>query len=669
MSDGSGVAVGATSGRAGGPRPFGGSIAGATTGMAVGTAVSRVTGVARLMAVTVALGGASFADAYNLANTTPNIIHDIVLGGVLAATFVPVFVDRLTTRDPDEAWRAISAVATATVVLLVVATAAFFVLTPEIVRLYTVANKSPDVRAQQRVATDLLRWFVPQLAGYGLLSLFTALLNARERFAAPMFVPIVNNVLTIGVLLWFHAIVPHPTLASVAQHHGALVLLGIGTTAGVLLQAACLAPSLRAAGLHVRFHWEPGNEALRTVVRLASWTFALVVANQLVLVLVLALADGIKTPGAVSAYTYAYTFFQLPFGVVAISVMSAVTPGLSSRWAVGDLVGFRRRFASGLRGMLAVIVPATVAMIVLSHPLVDLLLAHGAETPAAASLTGATLALFAFGLPGYSLFFYVVRALQSMQDTRTAFFLYLVENVVAVATALALVGPLGVRGLALSLTIGYSVATAAALEVMHRRLDGLGGRTVSRPLRRVAVATVVMGVVMVLTSGVSGGRSDTALVLRILLTVVAGGAVYLGTAAVLGAHESRQGPSGGGPGRAPAPPADAPAADRPPPGAARTFAVRPPGSAAHPSGRDASAGGAGGAPGAGAPGADRAPPAGRPTSGVRWSGQRPQARRPSGDPFRDRLDEPGAGAGRHLRPVGDRPSEEGPDEPGAGGHR
>ncbi len=655
----SGVAVGPSRARPRVPRSFGGSIAGATTGMAVGTALSRVTGVARLMAVTVALGGAGFADAYNLANTTPNIIHDIVLGGVLAATFVPVFVDRLTTRDPDEAWRAISAVATATVVLLAVATVAFFVLTPEIVRLYTVANSSPDVRSQQQVATELLRWFVPQLAGYGLLSLFTALLNARERFAAPMFVPIVNNVLAIGVLLWFHAVVPHPTLASVAAHHGALVLLGIGTTAGVLLQAAFLAPSLRAAGLHVRFHWEPGNEALRTVVRLASWTFALVVANQLVLVLVLALADGIKTPGAVSAYTYAYTFFQLPFGVVAISVMSAVTPGLAARWAVGDVVAFRRRFAQGMRGMLAVIVPATVAMVVLSHPLVDLLLAHGAETPAAASLTGATLALFSLGLPGYSLFFYLVRALQAMQDTRTAFLLYLVENVVAVAVALALVGPLGVRGLALSLTVGYSVATLAALEVMHRRIDGLGGRAVTRPLRRVALATAAMGVVMVLASGVSGGRSDASLVLRVLLALVAGGVVYLATAALLGAREARRGPPAHTPDGGPAAPAVEP----------RTVLVQPPGSETHPSRWHPSAGRArSGQPGA-PPGSDADPAAPRPGTGVRWSGQRPKARRPTDGPFRDRLDPPGAGTGRHLRPVGDRPDEEGPDEPGTGGHR
>ena len=121
---------------------------------------------------------------------------------------------------------------------------------------------------------------------------------------------------------------PHPSLASVdASHHG-LVLLGFGTTLGVVVQAALLVPSLLRADLHLRFLWQPANEAMRTITRLAGWTFGWVVANQVALVVVLALADGAKVPGAVSAYTYAYTFFQLPYGVVAVSVMTAVTPSL-----------------------------------------------------------------------------------------------------------------------------------------------------------------------------------------------------------------------------------------------------------------------------------------------------------------------------------------------------
>ena len=115
-------------------------LAGATVGMAIGTTLSRLTGVGRVVAMTAALSGGGFADAYNLANTTPNIITDIVIGGVLAATFVPVFVAELTTRAAKEAWEAISAVVTVTVTVLIVATIAFFILTPSIIDLYTATN-------------------------------------------------------------------------------------------------------------------------------------------------------------------------------------------------------------------------------------------------------------------------------------------------------------------------------------------------------------------------------------------------------------------------------------------------------------------------------------------------------------------------------------------------
>ncbi len=203
-------------------------LAGATLGMAVGTTLSRITGVARIIAQTAALGGLGFADSYNLANTTPNIITDIVIGGVLSATFVPVFVDRLTTRPSKEAWESISAVVTVTVTVLIAATLAFFLLTPEIIHLYTVSNHHADVAREQREAIFLLRWFVPQLTCYGLIALFAALLNTRGKFAAPMFVPIANNLVVIAVLVWFRALVPHPSLATIDSHHSALGAAGPG---------------------------------------------------------------------------------------------------------------------------------------------------------------------------------------------------------------------------------------------------------------------------------------------------------------------------------------------------------------------------------------------------------------------------------------------------------
>jgi putative peptidoglycan lipid II flippase len=506
--------------------------------MAVGTTLSRITGLGRTVALAAALSGGGFADGYNLANNTPNIVVDLVLTGVLSATFVPVFVDYLTTRRSKEAWEAISAVVTVTIVVLIAATVAFFFLTPEIIHLYTVSNHNPDVHDQQQEAIFLLRWFVPQLACYGLIALFTALLNARGKFAAPMFVPIANNLVVIGVLVWFRVLVPHPSLATLDAHHSGLVLLGIGTTLGVVVQAALLVPSLFRAGLQIHVLWNPAHEAMRTIVRLAGWTFGWVVANQLALFVMLALADG-ASAGSVTAWTYAYTFFQLPYGIVAVSVMTAVTPSLAARWVSRDMVAFRHRMAFGLRGILAIIIPSAVGMVILSRPLIDLVLAHGAETDADAGTTAAALAMFALGLPGFCVFLYMVRILQAMQDTRTAFRLYLVENGLNIVVGVALVGPLGVRGLALSLSIAYTATALLALEVIRRRVGGLGGDDLTTPVKRVLAASAVMAVTTVLAVNVSGADSGFGLLARVVLAVVVGAATYVAAAAVLGARHAR----------------------------------------------------------------------------------------------------------------------------------
>ena len=181
-------------------------------------------------------------------------------------------------------------------------------------------------------------------------------------------------------------------------------------------------------------------------------------ANQAALFVVTILAGSVAGPDPVSSYTYAYAFFQLPYGVVAVTVMSVVTPDLAEKWSTGQQTAFLHRMAGGLRAVLALIIPSAVGMLLLAKPAVALLLGIGHSTPAGTATTGAALAMFALGLPGFCAYLYFVRVLQSMQRTKVAFFLYLVENALNVALALALVHPLGVRGLALSLSIAYTVA-------------------------------------------------------------------------------------------------------------------------------------------------------------------------------------------------------------------
>jgi putative peptidoglycan lipid II flippase len=588
----------------------------ATAVMAVGTTLSRATGVLRIFALTYALGTLSLADSYNLANTMPNIVHDIVLGGILSATFVPVFVQRLTTRADDEAWDAVSAVVSVTMIVIAAASILFLIAVPFIVDATTSLNHGPQVAQSRAVAKDLLFLFVPQLTCYGFISVGTALLNARRRFGSPMFTPIANNLVLIAVLLVFGTTVRHASLAGVAAHRGQLLLLGLGTTAGVVAQAGLMIPSLRRAGLQL--HWRPDfrHEAVRTILRLSGWTFGLVVANQLALLVVLALSEKVG-PGAVSAYTYAYIFFQLPYGVVAVSIMSATAPELTARWAQGDLVAFRRRMGTGLRAMLAIVIPAAAGELILARPLVALVADHGAAHTTVP--TAQSLAMLALGLPGFCVFLYLVRVLQSVQDLRSAFWLYAFENGVNIVLAVALAGHFGVRGIALSISIAYTAAALVALAYVRARFQGLAGDVLGRPLGHVVLATGALVVGAVLGSNVSGSETTLVLLGRVALGSVAGGAAYVlagGGLAELGRRRrraareramvgpDRRGPDPGyRPPQGPRPPQRPPQGPRPPQRPPQGPRAAPPGGAGRSGGRRRS-----GAPPRPAP----LPPAGRP---------------------------------------------------------
>ena len=330
------------------------------------------------------------------------------------------------------------------------------------------------------------------------------------------------------MLVWFGLWTSNgASLASVEDHRSQLVLLGLGTSLGVVLQGVALIPSLRRADLGLlRWNWNPRDDALRAVTRLGGWTFGFVLANQLALFVVTILAGSVAGSDPVSSYTYAYAFFQLPYGIVAVTVMSVVTPDLAERWSTGQRAAFLKRMTGGLRAVLALIIPSAVGMLLLARPAVALLLGIGHSTPAETATTGAALAMFALGLPGFCAYLYFVRVLQSMQRTKFAFYLYLVENGLNIVLALLLVHSLGVRGLALSLSIAYTVSALLALGLFHQWFGRLAEREAWAPLVRVLIASVPMAVVVVVVSNLSASTSVAGLLARVVGAMVAGGLTF-----------------------------------------------------------------------------------------------------------------------------------------------
>ena len=517
-------------------------LARSTAIQAAGTALSRITGFGRIFAFAYALGAGRLADTYTLANNTPNIIYELILGGVLSGTLLPVFVrefrrnDNDADADPNAGWRAVSAAFTLAVVAAALLSLAFVVAAPLFIRLYTLRTGAQVSRDQISVATDLLRLFAPQVFFYGVISVTTAIVRAQRKFAAPMFAPVLNNLVVIGLFLSYPSIVGIRTLEGVRDDRGAVLLLGLMTTAGVAAMALAQFP-FRTARRHLRFVWAPRHPAVRTILGLSGWTVAFVLANQIALFVVYLLANG--RSGDVTVYFLTYTIFLLPHGVVSVSIISAVQPELADRWAAGDLVGFRDQLSVGVRSIAALLVPAAVGYVVLARPIVAALLEHGALEDAGADRVAGTLALMALGLPAFSCWLFLTSAYQAMQNTRSLFFLYVVENVANVVAAVVLYPVMGVQGLGLAFALAYFTGTAAALFDLRRRTGGLDGKALSSSLLRILAAAAVMGAVVLAVRLVLGDDGAFGAARNAGVATVAGVTVYLLASRLFGVRELR----------------------------------------------------------------------------------------------------------------------------------
>lgn len=479
--------------------------------VALGTALSRLTGFARIAALGYALGSLRLTDTYSLANESPNLVYELLLGGVLAATLVPIFVEHREKRD-DDATSAVLSVATAALAAL---TVLGLIATPLIARIYTLNVSGAEAAAQRDVATSLMFLFMPQILFYGFTALATALLNANRRFAAAAFAPVLNNVVVICLFLAIPRMYSeHLTLATVQEDTGLLLLLGLGTTAGVAAMALVLVPAVRRLPIHFRVWLQWRHPAVRKVVRLSGWTIAYIAANQAAVWCILPLANG--TDGGVFAYMTGFAFFQMPHGLFAATIMTTLTPEMASAAGRLDWPRLRRQFGLGLRMIGVVIIPASAALIVLARPLVRVFLQHGAFSPTSALLIADTTSMFGIGLLFFSVYLFTLRAFYAQQDTRTPFLVNCVENALNIAFAFPLYHWLGVPGLALAFSLAYMISTGLALAVLGRRVHGLDLAETVRRLVRMTVAGIISGGaawIVVRVIGTAGfGRAVVALI-------------------------------------------------------------------------------------------------------------------------------------------------------------
>jgi putative peptidoglycan lipid II flippase len=393
--------------------------------MAIATLVSRITGFLWKVMLTAAAGLGVVNDSFTVANTLPNIVFELLLGGVLASVVVPLLVRAQDDPDGGEAYT--QRLLTVGMTLLAIGTIVAVALAPLFTRLYMDGSSGS---ANPELATAFAYLLLPEILFYGLFALLTAILNAKHIFGPTAWAPVVNNLVVMATIGIFALVPGEISLNPVRMGDAKLLVLGIGVTLGIVVQSLMLFPALRRSGF--RFRWNWGFDArLKEFGGLALWILGYVGISQIGLII----STRVLTAGAAggaSIYSNAWLLFQLPYGVIGVSLLTAIMPRLSRAAADGDhrkLIG-DLSYASRLSAV--ILVPISAVLTVTGTSIGIVLFSWGNSDVSQATRLGDSLAVSAFGLLPYALVMLQLRVFYAMKDARTPTLIMIVMTAVKV---------------------------------------------------------------------------------------------------------------------------------------------------------------------------------------------------------------------------------------------
>jgi putative peptidoglycan lipid II flippase len=514
----------------------------------LGTAASRATGLLRLGATTYALGvtESRLADTYNLANTTPNMILELIIGGVLSSVLLRTYIEVKAKDGQEEAWRFIRRVTKATMLLLAVIGGLVVLASPAIFRLYTIGVEGGGRAAQQALGTMLLQLFVPQILFYGLSYISTGVLNAHRRFGIPMFVPALNNLVVTASLLWFAASIPETLRTPGSVPTKGILILGLGTTAGVAVQGILPFFFLRRMGLNLGRRDGIKDPRFGRLLKMSSFMVGYVATNMLSLWVALILAA--QVTGGVASYQYAFVFFQLPHGLLAVSIATAIFPAMTEKAVAGDHEDFARELGRGLRGVAFFVLPAVAGYIAIAPQIVALLLEHGVTTEASTEMVATVLRVWAPGIFFFSTFYVLLRGFYALGDTKTPMFINIAGLAVNVSFNLAVVAlvddpQMRIAGLAAGHATSYVVASGLALRAISGKVGTSPTQGYFTALAKMTVASAITGAGAWLAARGAGTLVDnssvTGLLLQVMAATGAGLLLYAGLSKAFSLEEMR----------------------------------------------------------------------------------------------------------------------------------
>jgi putative peptidoglycan lipid II flippase len=492
--------------------------------MAVASLTSRVTGFLRSILLVAALGTGAVGNAYNSGNNLPNMIYELLLGGVLSSVLIPLLV-HAESEDEDGGLAYTQRLLSLAVAALGAMTIVVVAAAPWIAAIFVPAG------SQRELTSIFATLLLPEIFFYGLGAMFMAVLNIKHVYGPGAWSPVLNNVVMVVTVLVFWALPGPKSLDPSTITNAQILVIGIGTTLGIVAQAMVLVPALRRTGFtwQWRFRALPGqSERIREVGALAGWVLGYVVVSQIGVSVIQRIGN---ENGGFSIFTNADLLFQMPYGILVVSVLTAIMPRLSRAAVRNDTDAVKDDLSFGARLSAVALVPITAGLIVLGPAMGVTLFAYGQASIANAHLIGSSLAWSAFGLFPFAMVMLQLRVFYAMRDGRTPTlinaFMVATKVVLVLITNEAFRAPAGtdvnkhpsihaVEWLNISTSLSYVVGAIAGHVLLSRRLGRLGFRRVAQTVAQIAVASAVAAVaawviVVAARHALGGGHTGSAL--------------------------------------------------------------------------------------------------------------------------------------------------------------
>ena len=469
--------------------------------LAAGNVASRVLGLAREMVKANLFGTSPLLAAFQAAAYVPTSLFDLIIGGMVNSSLVPVFSDYTDKDKRDQLWHVLSMVLSVATLVLLGVIAIVELLAPQVAWMVGALNfTEPEL---SELSVSLIRLTTPAVLFLGIASILTGALYALKRFTIPAFIGAAFNGTIVVVAL---------------LNPGEIRSLVWGLLLGSLLQVLLQLPALRDARL--RWTLDLQHPAIRRIIRLYIPILAGLVVNQIAIMLSYNLA--IRTGDQSLNYmNYATTLYQFPLGLVVTALSIATLPTLS-RQAIGDLTAFKQTLGDGLRLVLALILPATTGLFALAPFIVGLLFEHGRFTALDTATTALVLRIYLIGMPFAAADQMLVFASYARKDTWRPALVGFISIIIYSLTALILLQPLGLLSLMVADAVKHVVHTMIMLWILRRQLGGLAGNPVLRSSAKSLLAAVLTGLAAFGAARLVGDLAAAPAVARLVPVVVGG---------------------------------------------------------------------------------------------------------------------------------------------------